>query len=1228
MVPTANRVGSRAGIRIGDLPIQREIYQDELEAIFGAGAPRYRPSVEALEQRELLTSGLAAPLRFDFGPAGAPVAPGYTGVPLVAYTQAQGYGWQSLAGLSAIDRHIGDALTTDFIRGSDATFLVDLPNGTYDVTPTLGDASFVRDEVAISAQGQQLASGLTSNADQFISPTYKVQVADGQLDLRFVDTGGTTPEFAVNGLDIVTAPVAHAGPNLVTTEGLHLTFAGSASGSSPLTYTWNFGDGATTSGTLTPSHVYADDGTYTATLTVTDALGISSQSSTTVTVNTAAPVANIGGSYLGAVAAPIAFAATATHVSHFETMAGFTYAWNFGDGTVGQGANVSHAYTAPGTYTVTVTVTDADGVAGTASTTASVQAIYTPTTGIYALGNPNGTISKQILSNANVDGIAVRATWDFLESSEGVYNWSYLDNQIAAAANAGKKISLSIAAGVNTPSWVYSAGAQSFTFKTSASSPTQKIPLPWDPVFLTKWESFIVALGQRYGSNPTISHLAITGINSITAETFLPHAAADLVPWQAAGYTRAKVEAAWQSIADTWSQAFAGKQLVMEMVPSGFPTIDANGNIFSNPQGGDNQIITDLINLGISRYGSQFVVQNNGLKDTWIAGTVTGLANQVTTGFQMFWFVTGDSKYLMNDGKTIDAVSGLQQAMNQAINGGARYLEIYQQDIVNANMQGVLATAHAQLSQTVVPIATITGLPAGPLQEGTNTITLGSAITDATVTAANGYTYAWTVTHNGQTVATGKAANLSFTATDSGAYVVSLQVTDAVGRSSLVNSQTIMITNAPPTITQFSVPLSLAQGAAGTFTAAATDPGPADTAAGFTYTWRFGNGDTATGSSVTYAYKWTGTFTVTLIVTDTGGASSTTPTTVTVTRPVHSPEGAAISLNASSFPAPGGVDLTGATYAWTVTKNGTVYATGSTATLTFTPNDLSSYLVTLTVTAKTGRSWTSSVMYAIDNLPPTITQFTAPMSLAQGVAATFSAVATDPGQADTAAGLTYTWKFGNGDTATGSSVSYTYKWTGTFTVTLTVTDAEGAKTTTTRTVTVTKPTHSPEGAAIALSASAFPAPSGVNLTGSAYAWTVTKNGTVYSTGSGANFTFTPNDLSNYVVTLTVTTKAGQSWTNSVLYVIDNLPPTITSISAPATATRGASVTFAATATDPGQADTTAGLTYTWSFGNAGGTVTGSSVSYTYVNRGTFTVILTVTDQEGAKTKMSRSITVS
>jgi len=153
---------------------------------------------------EQVNAPSSVPTSFDFGTTTSPVASGFTGVsPATVFSAAQGYGWQS-GTTDSRDRGTGSDVNRDFDFTTDGTFAVNLANGSYNVTITMGDALFAHDQMGVFLQGTQVDS-VTTAAGSFATHTYSVTVSSGQLILRLVDLGGSDPNAVINGLMIASA---------------------------------------------------------------------------------------------------------------------------------------------------------------------------------------------------------------------------------------------------------------------------------------------------------------------------------------------------------------------------------------------------------------------------------------------------------------------------------------------------------------------------------------------------------------------------------------------------------------------------------------------------------------------------------------------------------------------------------------------------------------------------------------------------------------------------------------------------------------------------------------------------------------------------------------------------------------------------------------------------------------------------------------------------------------
>ena len=221
----------------------------------------------------------------------------------------------------------------------------------------------------------------------------------------------------------------------------------------------------------------------------------------------------------------------------------------------------------------------------------------------------------------------------------------------------------------------------------------------------------------------------------------------------------------------------------------------------------------------------------------------------------------------------------------------------------------------------------------------------------------------------------------------------------------------------------------------------------------------------------------------------------------------------------------------------------------------------------------------------------------------------------------------YAWEFGDGGTATGATASHPYAAAGTYQVTLTVTDDKGLSTSVTNPVTATA---APANVAPVAAFTAGVQELTVSVDGSTstdtdgtvatYAWAFGDGGT--ATGATASHVYAAGGT--YQVTLTVTDNKGL--TNA-----STQPVTVTAPipnKAPTAAFDISAAGLSATVDGSASADSDGSIqSYAWTFGD-GGTSTDAATVHTYTAGGTYQVKLTVTDDDGAETSLTKSVTVT
>ncbi|HNS12414.1 MAG TPA: PKD domain-containing protein [Bacteroidia bacterium] len=156
-------------------------------------------------------------------------------------------------------------------------------------------------------------------------------------------------------------------------QGSPTVFSSSANSSmgNVTSWLWDFGNGTGTSSLQNPSYSYPQAGTYTVQLTVTDDIGCTSTSTNSVIVNPRPTISFSATPASGCLPMNVQFTNSSTN--------GGSYTWNFGDGSpTSSQTNPAHIYSSSGSYSVTLSASNASGCTSSQTISNLIQASSSP----------------------------------------------------------------------------------------------------------------------------------------------------------------------------------------------------------------------------------------------------------------------------------------------------------------------------------------------------------------------------------------------------------------------------------------------------------------------------------------------------------------------------------------------------------------------------------------------------------------------------------------------------------------------------------------------------------------------------------------------------------------------------------------------------------------------------------------------------------------------------------
>ncbi len=994
-----------------------------------------------------------------------------------------------------------------------------------------------------------------------------------------------------------------------------VSFTGTGTGgSTPYTFAWTFGDGAT--GTGNPvSHTYASQASYSVKMKVTDSKGATVTITNTVDVLPTPPA--LTADFTTTPSSPEVGLSTSFTASQNGGTAPYMYSWVFGDGSpTASGSPVNHTYTAPGSYTVTLTVGDADGLSATASHTVSVAAGLAI---VSVTGTPNPSEEGVPVSfSATTSGGAATKTfkWDF---GDGPSTASGNPATHTYATSGTRTVTVTVTDGNGvTVTGTVSETVNARLVVTPTASTSQAVV---DQTI--NFDSHIVggvspvSCNWTFGDGSIATGCTVTHTYSSAGNFTATVTATDAVGVTVTGSVSVPVTDVC-STSFTWNPSSPeGGQLATftaTTTSNCVPPVSFTWNFGDGNTGSGNPASNTYSNAGgtftimVTATDADGVTATNHSTLT-VAPRLTvdfDASPSAPEGGQTVTFTATTTggigsktcSWSFGDGGTANGCTATHTYTNT---GGTFAVQVTATD-------GNVITAVASHNLLVAPRLSTT------LQATPNPAAVGASVT-LTVATAGGVSPFTCSSWNYGDGSTSTSTNCTKTHTYSTAGTFNATVTVTDSNSIKATGSVVVVVTLTCNVAFTYSPTSPEGGVPVTFTTTTVN-----CVSPVTFAWDFGDGTTGSGSSATHTYSDSGgTLRVALTAVDAEAYQSTSSQTITVATRL------AVSFTASPSTPEGGQAMT-----FTASTTGGV----GTKTCSWTFGDGSQAAgCSATHTYNNAGGTFTAVLNATDGNAVTASS-SQTISVAVGLAVTFT---VDPATPEGGQVVAFTatptggvgsascsWIFGDGNTANTCAATHTYANTGgTFTVKVKATDDNA--------VTVTSSQGLRIASRLAVSFSLAPsAPEGGQTVTFQAVSTGGVGNVTYSWSFGDGFNGTSNPANNTYATAggTFTVIVSATDGNAVTAVFSKsvliAPRLMVSFTTGPTAPEGGqTVTFAAT--------TTGGVgtaICSWNFGD-GTTATGCTGAHVYTNTGgTFTVNVNATDSNAITATSSLSLNIA